>query len=141
MSRHPFAPARPTYRSSGELPGASSRPNWQRYSGTIGDAPFSHICDLDRARGWIARCVELTTDARAAQIEGMPDLDVQHGAVAELFVAIGNVYRALNVRPVTDPSYRALWKRWVGRAAAPDFDTAVARTIGPLTATQLSRST
>lgn len=72
----------------------TSEQGWQAYAA------------LDRARAWINAAASQTTDARAQQLDGRPWPE-QRAATLDAWRAIGAVYRALNLPPLSCPRFRA----------------------------------
>lgn len=82
------------------------------------DRGFAHWCDLRLARAWFRRAAELTREAEERRIEALP-YEQQVDAVVAIWDALGQGYRALDLPPHLDPSYRAIVARDIsgGRAA------------------------
>lgn len=91
--------------------------NWLQVSGTSGSYAWTHWADIPLANAWLAEAVARTTPAEEDRLDKVP-LAEQLGAVEKAFIAASNYYRALNVRPASEPTFVA----WL-RAFAPCFPT------------------
>lgn len=66
--------------------------------------------DKDNAEGWLAYVRTLVTDEAERTIHALPYAQ-QVAKVVELWQALGNVYRACNLSPFCDPSFRRIIER------------------------------
>lgn len=71
---------------------------------------FVHWCDLELADNWFRRAMQLTDDARTAEVDALPYFE-QNRRVREAIAALLNGYRALDLPCVIDPGLRGVVER------------------------------
>lgn len=81
---------------------------------------FLHFCDMDLARAWLDIAQRLVASDSA--IDRLPR-ERQFEVCRDAWMSLGNVFRALNVRPYGWQKYRYQWE-WAARAGyvAPQSD-------------------
>lgn len=76
----------------------------------LNDRGIAFYWDAPNAEGWLAHMRTLVTDEAERAIHALPYAQ-QVAKVVELWQAIGHVYRACNLSPFCDPSFRRILER------------------------------